>query len=134
MNVLDTTFVIDYLADEDAATGFLEARPREHFVIPAPALAEVLVGEGNGPDESDIQGVRDALEWAEVYAVDAETAATAGAIADEIDPEGPYLTGMDGLIAAVGRELEAPVVSDDGDLTHPETKRVVDVEEYATDD
>jgi methyl coenzyme M reductase beta subunit len=37
---------------------------------------------------------------------------------------------MDGLIAAVGRELDAPVVSNDGDLTHEETKKVVDVEEY----
>ena len=32
--------------------------------------------------------------------------------------------------AAVGRELDAPVVSDDRHLTHPETKQVVDVEEY----
>ena len=32
--------------------------------------------------------------------------------------------------AAVGRELDALVVSDDRHLTHPETKQVVDVEEY----
>jgi hypothetical protein len=37
---------------------------------------------------------------------------------------------MDALIAAVGRELDAPVVSGDRHLTHPETKRVLDVEEY----
>jgi hypothetical protein len=34
------------------------------------------------------------------------------------------------LIAAVGRQLDAPVVSDDGDLTHPETKQLIAVEEY----
>jgi len=37
---------------------------------------------------------------------------------------------LDALIAAVGRELDAPVVSADGDLTHEETKKVVDIEEY----
>ena len=55
---------------------------------------------------------------------------TAGNIADEIAPGGPYLDGPDALIAAVGRELDAPVVSGDGDLIHEETKQVVDVEEY----
>lgn len=54
----------------------------------------------------------------------------AGEIADEVGPQGPYLTGMDSVIAAVGRELDAPVVSADRDLTHPETRKVVDIEEY----
>jgi hypothetical protein len=45
-------------------------------------------------------------------------------------PGGPFLDGIDALIAAVGRERDAPVVSGDGDLTHEETKRVVDIEEY----
>lgn len=66
----------------------------------------------------------------EVYSTDAETAAVAGEIATEIGSEGPHLTGMDALIAAVGRQLDAPVVTADTDLTHPETKAVVDVETY----
>ena len=37
---------------------------------------------------------------------------------------------VDAPIAAVGRELDASVVSADGDLTHEETKQVIDVEEY----
>jgi predicted nucleic acid-binding protein len=37
---------------------------------------------------------------------------------------------MDALIAAVGRELNAPVVSNDSDLTHAEIKKAVEVEEY----
>lgn len=41
-----------------------------------------------------------------------------------------YLDGVDALVAAVGRELDAPVVSADGDLTHPETRKVVDVEKH----
>jgi len=130
MKVLDATFLADYLANVDAATRYLLEHETERFVIPAPAFAEVLLGEGNGPGESDIEGARRALAWGEVYAVDERTAVTAAEIADEIGPQGPYLAGMDGLIAAVGRELDAPVVSADGDLTHPETRKVVDVEEY----
>lgn len=130
MKVLDATFLADYLEDIDAATGYLQEHSTERFVFPAPAFAEVLVGEGNGPGDSDIEGARQALAWGEVYTVDEQTAVTAAEIAAEMGPQGPFLTGMDGLIAAVGRELDAPVVSTDGDLTHSETKQVVDVEEY----
>nr|WP_226042372.1 hypothetical protein [Natrinema sp. DC36] len=58
------------------------------------------------------------------------TATLAGEIAGEIAPGGPYLDGLDALIAAVGRELDAPVVSGDGDLTHAETEEVIEVDEY----
>ncbi len=97
--------------------------------MPVPAYAEVLVGEANVPD-GDVEGARADLAWGETHAVDEHTAALAGEIAGEIGPEGPSLGGLDALIAAVGRELDAPVVSADSDLTHEETKRVVDVEEY----
>ena len=65
-----------------------------------------------------------------MYEIDQRTAITAAEIADEIGPGGPYLDGPDALIAAVGRELNAPVVSADGDLTHRETRAVIDVEDY----
>ena len=130
MKVLDATFLVDYLEDVDVATAYLEEHSTKRFVIPSPAFAEVLVGEGNGPDESDIGGACEALSWAEVYPIDERTAVMAGEIADEVGPQGPYLTGMDSVIAAVGRELDAPVVSADRDLTHSETRKIVDVEEY----
>ena len=130
MKVLDATFLIDYLEDIDAATEYLQEHSTERFVFPTPAFAEALVGEGNGPDESDIEGVRNALSWGEVYGVDERTAVTAAEIADEVGPQGPFLSGMDALIAAVGRELDAPVVSDDRHLTHEETRQVIDIEEY----
>ncbi len=37
---------------------------------------------------------------------------------------------MDALLAAVGRELDVPVVSGDAALTHPEIQTSIDVEEY----
>lgn len=131
MKVLDATFLIDYLEGVEATKEFYERNGgnEERWVMPVPAYAEALVGEGNLPS-GDVDGARADLAWGEIYAIDERTAATAGDIAGEIGPSGPFLDGLDGLTAAVGRELNAPVVSADGDLTHPETKTVVEVEEY----
>jgi predicted nucleic acid-binding protein len=129
MKVLDATFLIDYLDGVEATAEYLLAREDERFILPAPAYAEALVGEGNKPD-GDVAEVKAELSWGEVYETGDRTAELAGEIADEIGPQGPFLAGMDGLVAAVGRQLDAPAVSNDGDLTHEETKKVVDVEEY----
>ena len=131
MKVLDATFLIDYLNGVEATREFYEEHGGEEirWVAPVPAFAEALVGEGNLPS-GNVDGTRTDLAWVDVHPVDERTAVTAGDIADEIAPGGPYLDGPDALIAAVGRELDAPVVFGGGDLTHEETKQVVDVEEY----
>ena len=129
MKVLDATFLIDYLDGVESTREYLEEHDSEAYVLPVPAYAEALLGEGNGPG-GDIEGAREDLSWGEIHAVDERTAVTAAEIADEMGSQGPFLSGMDALIAAVGRELNAPVVSGDGDLTHEETKKVVDIEEY----
>lgn len=129
MKVLDASFLIDYLNGVDATATYLLANEDEKFIFPAVAYAEVLVGEGNIPD-GDVAEASADLAWGEVYEVDEQTATLAGEIANEIGPQGPFLSGMDALIAAVGRELSAPVVSADSDLTHEETKKLIDIEEY----
>lgn len=131
MKVLDATFLIDYLDGVDPTRTFYEKHGGQQtsWVVPVRAYAEVPVGEGNLPN-GDVDGARADLAWTEVYPVDERTAITAGEIAVEIPAGGPFLDGVDGLIAAVGRELDAPVVSGGGDLTHPKTKQVIDVDEY----
>ena len=129
MKVLDATFLIDYFDGVESTREYLQEHDSERYVLPAPAYAEALLGEGNGAG-GDIEGAREGLSWGEVHTVDERTAVTAAEIAGEMGSQGPFLSGMDALIAAVGRELDAPVVSGDGDLTHEETKKVVDIEEY----
>lgn len=131
MKVLDANFLIDYLDGVEATKEFYEANggPEEHWVMPAPAHAEALVGVGNLPN-GDVERAIEALDWGEVHDVDRQLSLDAARIADDIGPQGPFLDGIDALVAAVGRKLDAPVVSADGDLTHEATKRVVDVEEY----
>ena len=129
MKILDATFLIDYLDGVESTREYLQEHDSEAYVFPAPAYGESLLGERNGPG-GNIEGAREDLSWGEVHAVDERTAVTAAEIADEMGPPGPLLSGMDAVIAAVGRELDVPVVSDDRHLTHPETKQVVNVEEY----
>ncbi len=49
MKVLDANFLIDYLKGDEAVKEFYEANgdESEQWVVPVPAYAEVLVGEGN---------------------------------------------------------------------------------------
>lgn len=131
MRVLDSNFLIDYLEGLPAVETFYEERggDDEVWVMPAPAYAEALVGVGNLPT-GDVDRAIEALSWGEVYEIDETLSIEAARIADEIGPQGPYLDGVDGLVAAVGRRLEAPVVSTDGDLTHAETQKSIEVEEY----
>jgi predicted nucleic acid-binding protein len=131
MRVLDANFLIDYLSGADAAKAYYEENggADEISILPAPAHAEALVGVGNHPS-GDVDRAVEALGRGEVYDVDEDLSVQAARIADEIGAQGPCLDGVDALVAAVGREVDAPVVSGDGDLTHPETKQVVQVEEY----
>lgn len=131
MRVLDTNFLIDYLDGVEATATYYESRggDDEAWVVPAPAYAEVLVGVGNLPD-GDVDEAIEALSWCEVHETDEALAVSAARIADEIGPQSPFLDGVDALVAAIGRRLDAPVVSADSDLTDEATRTVVDVEEY----
>lgn len=131
MKVLDATFLIDYLAGVLPAKAYYEENggAGELWIMPAPAYAEAIVGVGNHPS-GDVDRAIEALGWGAVYSVDRELSNEAARITDEIGARGPYLDGVDALVAAVGRTLDAPVVSADGDLTHAETQRVVAIEEY----
>jgi predicted nucleic acid-binding protein len=131
MRVLDANFLIDYLNGYPATETYYESNggDTELWMMPAPAYAEAIVGVGN-ISSGDVAEAIDALSWGEVYDINRDLSVEAGRIADEVGPQGPYLDGVDALVAAVGRELDAPVVSADGDLTHEKTKQVIEVDEY----
>lgn len=131
MKVLDANFLIDHLNGVEAAKEFYEGSGGrdERWIMPVPAYAEALVGVGNLPD-GDVSEAIESLDWGHVYDTDDDLAVTAAEIVDEVGPQGPYLDRIDALVVAVGRELDAPVVSCDSDLTHDEVKNVVEIEEY----
>lgn len=130
MRVLDASFLIDYERGLEATKEYLLDHADEEFVVPAPVHTEYLLGEVHANGGTDLPAARAELAWATVRPATERTSNLASAVADEIGSQGPRLTAVDALVAGTGRELGAPVVAGDGDLTHSETKAVLDVEEY----
>jgi predicted nucleic acid-binding protein len=130
MKVLDASFLIDYGNGVDAAGEYLLDNADAQFLVPAPVYTEYLLGAAHSSASVDIEDARAELAWTDVVETDETTAATAAEIADAIGPQGPNLTAVDAIVAALARQMNAALVSSDGDLTHPETRNVVDVDEY----
>lgn len=131
MKVVDTTFLIDYLDDHDAVRDYLETNP-DIYVTPAPALTEVLQGEAYKVDHSTvtIPGARSALDFVDVLSVDEQLSVVAAEFASDVYPPGPKMGAVDAIVGALARREGATVVTNDSDLTHEETKAVVDIDEY----
>ena len=72
--------------------------------------------------------MRQNISWGDVYPIDEQTAVTAAEVADDISPQGPQLTAIDALVAAVAREVGGTVVSKLGDLTADRLGRAGHVE------
>lgn len=131
MRVVDTTFLIDYLDGHDAVRRYLEGHP-DSYVTPAPVYTGVLQGEAYKSDRStvDIPGARNALDFVDVLEVDERLSAAAAEFAGDIVPPGPKMGAVDAIIGALARREGAVVVSHDSDLTHQETRNVIDVDRY----
>jgi len=131
MRVVGTTFLVDYLADHDAVREYLDANP-DVYVTPTPALTEVLQGEAYKSDRStvDIPGARGALDFLDVIGVDDRLTVRAAEFAGEVYPPGPKMGAVDAIVGALARREGATVVTNDTELTHSETRSVVDVESY----
>ena len=102
MRALGASSLTDCPSGVQATKEYYEANggDDETWIIPAPAYAETRLGVGNHPDGGVGEAI-DALGWGEVVPVDEEFAETAARIADEIEPGGPYLDDVGGLVAAV---------------------------------
>ena len=130
MKVLDASFLIDYGNGVDATAEYLLDHSDEQFCIPAPIYTEYLLGTVHSSAPTDIGDARAELSWVDVVETDESTAVRAAELADEIGSEGPKLTAIDALVAAVADELNATLVSCDSDLTHEETRQIVAVDDY----
>lgn len=130
MKVLDTSFLIDYESGISETKSYLLANSDDVFIVPSVILLEFLLGDVHGTTPTDLIGTRELVTWVDVHPVTEATVMHAARVADEIGPQGPNLTPPDAIVAGTARELDAPVVSSDSDLTHRETQKVLAVEEY----
>ena len=132
MTVFDANFALDYEDGIEATKEYLLAHSDERFLVPAPTLLKVLIGDVHYEGAAtDPLAARENLSFVdEIHSVTERTVMHAAHVADEIGPQGPQLTMPDAAVAGTSRELDVPVVSHDSDLTHEATKRVLAVEEY----
>ncbi|MFB6228314.1 MAG: PIN domain-containing protein [Halobacteriales archaeon] len=132
MNVLDSSFLIDYESgDFDAAT-FLQANANEEFVTPSTVYTEYFLGEANAAPEPDLPAVRAEIEWAEVRAVTKETADLGVEAVAKLPANAPHLDGVDATVVGVAREVGAPIVAGESDFTHDAVRDRLQVELYKT--
>lgn len=130
MKVLDSSFLMDYEDGLEATKDYLLANQDEEFAIPSVVYAEFMLGAVHSTGPTDLSAVQSDLDWADVHPVGKRTAVLAAEVADEIEPQGPQLKAVDALVAGVARELGGTVVSSDRHHTHPETQKVLAVDEY----
>lgn len=130
MRVLDTTFLIDYDDGVIDTKEYLLDHADDEFLLPSVVLTEFLLGDVHSTAPTDLAAMQRNVSWADIYEIREQTAVTAAAVADDIGPQGPQLTAIDALVAAVARDVGGTVVSNDRDLTHSETKKIVTVDEY----
>ena len=117
MKLLDTTFLIHYWGGRDAVADYLGAHEESAtFVTTTINLKELAVGrtiQGGTPREE----IRSRFSWVEVVPFTTEHAVLAGNIEADLrtnaGPNQDKLNALAGdiLVAAVARDLDAPVVT-----------------------
>lgn len=118
MRCLDSTFVVDLLRGDGGARKRAESMgvAGERAAIPAPAMAEVLVGAQHRGG----QYLRKALELLaglDVIPTDAAVAARAGELGAELLRRGARLSAVDLLIAATAEVHASVLLTRDTDFS-----------------
>ena len=104
MRCLDSSFLIDLLHDDRAAVQKAEElrASGERLSIPAPALAEVLIG-AHFQGGASLRKTMEVLAGLDVLDVDATVASEAGRMGAELLRRGVSVTTLDLIIAAASR-------------------------------
>lgn len=131
MKAVDTTYLIDYLAEPEngPAARFLEANENVPLYAPTLALNEVYRGTvfaDSGGD--DVGALARKLEWLEHLPFTEQSAREAVEIERELRADGEPINRLDVLIAGVVRNAGAELVTRD---THFRNVDGLDVVEYA---
>ncbi|MFB6176279.1 MAG: type II toxin-antitoxin system VapC family toxin, partial [Halobaculum sp.] len=117
MKLLDTTFLIHYWAGRERAREYLERHDEAEFATTTLNLKEIAVGrELQG--ELDRHEIRATFDWVDVVPFRAEHAFVAGTLEaplhrdESVNRDKVNALAGDSLIAAVAKEREATVVTE----------------------
>ncbi len=116
MIVFDSTFLVDYLNEEDAAAAFLEEHDGKPFFAPSLALFEAYRGAARSVGHDGVERVTTGLDWIEPLDLTEPVAREAATIEAELLEDGTPINLGDVLIAAVCRHNGGQLVTRDADF------------------
>ena len=127
MKAVDTTFLVDYLTENDGGpvAEFLETTEDEPLYAPTLVLNEVYRGAVFADGAETVDDLARRLEWLERLPFTDASAREAVAVERELKADGEPINRLDVLIAGVVREVGAELV------TRDEGFRAVDALEVA---
>lgn len=117
MRCLDSSFLIDLLKGDDAATTKMKEIEGlgEHVSVAAPCMTEILIG-AHFKGGALLKDTVNLLSRMEVLEVDEEVAAEAGSLGAELLRRGQPLPTTDLLIAAAAKHHQHVLVTRDEDF------------------
>jgi predicted nucleic acid-binding protein len=113
MTFLDTSTIIDYMADDDEVLEYLDGR--EPFVTSTFCIFEVLNGRV-GSGKTDVHAVRRDFDGVRAIDLNETIAIEAARLQDEILSDGDRLSPGDALVAATARSTGDEFVVADSDF------------------
>lgn len=116
MIAFDTTFLVDYLDEEEAARRFIQEQDRGAWFAPTLALFEVYRGAFRTGGAEAMAEATDALEWLDPLPMTDDAGREAAKIEDELLAGGEPINLGDILIAGICRAAGAQLVTRDGDF------------------
>jgi predicted nucleic acid-binding protein len=129
VKALDTTFLVDYLAEptDGPAGTWLAAHEDDVFATPTLCLQEVYRGATLSSGSDTVEDLATGLGWAEPLPFTEASAREAAAVEAELQAAGTPVNRMDALIAGVVRAVGAPIVTAD---SHFDAVEGLDVVRY----
>lgn len=113
MKFLDTSFLIDYLKGRKYTLNYLEKNSEEALYASSLTMFELYRGELKSDGKSNIESLRERLEWLETAKIDDKTAEEAARIEKRLSDKGEKVNLADTLIAGEASKKGAKIISRD---------------------
>ena len=129
MKFLDTSFLIDYLKGRKYTLKYLNNNSEEALYAGSLTMFELYRGELKSEDKTDIEGLKESLEWVKTVELDDKTAEEAARIEKSLSEQGEKVNLADTLIAGEVSKKGSKIVSKDKDFQKMKEIKVENPEE-----
>lgn len=116
MKFLDTSFLVDYLKGRDYTLDYLEKNSEQVFYASSLTMFELYRGELKSQGKSNVENLRERLEWLKTEEIDDKTAEEAAKIEEKLSDKGEKVNLADTLIAGEAKKKGAKIITKDKDF------------------